>query len=285
MAADGAASHLRKLLRLWCVYARMDFLSLTRDFKFFVSCVVSDLMVNIGGITAVFLLAERFDGIGAWTKWQVVFMLGYASAVTGVMNTFFSFNVLHISRRLGRGQLDHTLIQPQPIWLSLLTEGFMPLTGSMPLFTGFGIMAYAMAKMHLAVSPAWLAIAAIQLASSCVVMLAFSYLVGSLAFWAPRAAEEISSLAVNMMSSLRSFPLDGVGTFLSALLLSALPVGFVAWQPCRSLLDIHATAADAAMTPLAACVISALAAYVFRKGLKHYAATGSQRYHDWGHRS
>ena len=46
------------------------------------------------------------------------------------MNMFFGYNVLTISRRLGRGQLDHTLVQPQPIWLSLLTEGFMPFSGS-----------------------------------------------------------------------------------------------------------------------------------------------------------
>lgn len=284
MEADNPSTHLRKLLRLWRVYAHMDLLWLTRDIRFALMCIVSDFIMYLGGITAVFLLAERFDGVGSWTKWQVVFMLGYATAVNGAMSTFFGFNVLHISRRLGRGQLDHSLIQPQPVWLSLLTEGFMPITGSMPFLAGLGIMAYAAVELHLSISPGWLLMLFVQLGASSIVFLAFSFLAGSLAFWAPRAAEEICSLAVDMMSSLRSFPLDGVGAFLSTLLLSVLPVGFVAWQPCRSLLDIHATPLDAAMTPIAAVVFSTLAACAFRKGFNHYAATSSQRYLDFGHR-
>jgi ABC-2 type transport system permease protein len=284
MAGDHPSAQLRKLFRLWRVYAHMDLLWITRDIRFVLMCVISDLIMNIGGIMAVFLLAERFDGIGSWTKLQVVFMLGYATAVSGVMNTFFTFNVLHISRRVGRGQLDHTLIQPQPVWLSLLTEGFMPFSGSMPLMAGLGIMAYAAVAMHLPLSPQWVLMVLLQLVASSTVMLAFSFLTGSLAFWAPRAAEEICSLTVDMMSSLRSFPLDGVGAFLSAILLSVLPVGFVAWQPCRSLLDIHATPLDAVMTPVAAVVLFVLAACAFRKGFNHYAATGSQRYLDYGHR-
>lgn len=282
MAADRV--HIPKLFRLWQVYARMDFLWVTRDFRFALGWVIADLIVNIGGVTAVFLLAERFDGIGAWSKMQVVFMLGYATAVTGIMYTFFSFNVLHISRRLGRGQLDHTLIQPQPILLSLLTEGFMPFSGSMPLLTGLGIMVYAVTRLHMSVSVGWLAMVMLQFCASCALLLAFSFLTGSLAFWAPRAAEEVCSLTVGIMTSLRSFPLDGVGTALSAVLLSVLPVGLVAWNPCRSLLGIHSTLAEATMTPLAALVFVALAACAFRRGFKHYAATGSQRYFDGGHR-
>ena len=74
---------------------------------------------------------------------QVLFMLGYATVVSGLMNMFFGYNVLFISRRLGRGQLDHTLIQPQPIWLSLLTEGFMPFSGSPMLLPGIALMVWS----------------------------------------------------------------------------------------------------------------------------------------------
>ena len=109
---------------------------MTRDFRFFLINIVSDIILNLAGVTAVFLLAERFEGIGLWSRDQIIFMLGYAALVRGFLDMGFSYNVLQISRRIGRGQMDHTLIQPQPVWMGLLTEGFMPFSGSWSLFTG-----------------------------------------------------------------------------------------------------------------------------------------------------
>ena len=113
--------NLKRLLQLWRVYAYLDFMWMTRDLRFFVQCFFSDAVLSIAAVTGTFLLAERFSGIGEWTRDQVVFLLGYGMVARGLLDTFFSFNVLHISRRLGRGQLDHTLIQPQPVWMALLT--------------------------------------------------------------------------------------------------------------------------------------------------------------------
>ena len=108
------------------LYARMDWLFLTRDPASFLMWNVSDVVLSIASVAAMFLLAARFSGIGAWSQPQIVFMLGYAALVEGLVNLFFGYNVSFISRRLGRGQLDHTLIQPQPLWMSLIDGGIQP---------------------------------------------------------------------------------------------------------------------------------------------------------------
>ena len=274
---------LLRLFRLWRMYAYLDLMWMTRDLKNFLVNVFSDIVINIARMTSVFLLAERFDGIGMWTKTQVIFMLGYAMAVSGIMEMFFSYNILHISRRLGRGQMDHILIQPQPVWMGLLTEGFLPFSGSLSPVGGLGVMAWATGRLALVVSSGWLGTVALNLLASCVVVLAFSFLWGSLAFWAPRGAEEISSAAVRLLFQLKPFPLDGVGPALLGGLMTVLPIGFVTWYPCRHLLGIGST--GAAVTPLAAMVLAMLALLVFRKGMAHYGQTGSQRYLGFGHRS
>src|SRR5712692_3771177 len=128
---------LTRILQLWRLAARMDFVWLTSDPKLFLMFFVSDTLVNIAGVTTTLLLAERFAGIGDWSKWQVVFMLGYGTLALGILETFFAFNISHISRRLGRGQFDHTLIQPQPVWMALLTDDFIPFSGSGSLIAGF----------------------------------------------------------------------------------------------------------------------------------------------------
>jgi ABC-type uncharacterized transport system permease subunit len=113
----------------------------------------------------------------------------------------------------------------------------------------------------------------------------YTFIWGSLAFWAPRAAEEINSSTNHMLEQLKSFPLDGLGLGVAGSLLTFIPAGFVGWFPSRALLGIDSRAYAAAITPVAALIFAAVAAWLFRKGMDHYARTGSQRYLSMGHRS
>jgi ABC-2 type transport system permease protein len=280
-----AVETCKKLLRLWGVYARMEFLWMTRDLRFFLHCFFCDTILNLAAVSGTFVLAERFAGLGVWSKPQVVFLLGYGMLVGGLINTLFGYNVLYISRRLGRGQLDHTLVQPQPLWLSLLTEGFMPISGSAILLPAAGLLWWAGHSMGLDPGAKWWALFAIQVFASAAIATSFSFLWGSLAFWAPRAAEEISSSALRIVYQLTPFPLDGSGPLLIGGLLWLLPIGFVAWYPCRFLLGLSPGFWDGALTPLAALVFALVAGLAFLQGRKHYERTGSSRYLGFGHRS
>lgn len=272
-------SHILK--RLY-VQAYLDFMWMTRDSKLCLINIVSDIILNLAGVTAVFLLATRFEGIGIWSRDQIVFMLGYAALVRGILNMGFSYNVLHISRRIGRGQIDHILIQPQPVWVAFLTEGFMPFSGIWAMLTGVGITGWAILQLHVPITISWVLLFMLNLTASCVIVLAFSFLWSSLAFWAPVAAEEISSQAVNFMFHLKSFPLDGLGSFLITSMLTFLPVGFVAWYPARHLLGLETTGFW--HTSVVALIFSVIATVAFQKGMTFYEQTGSQRYVGWGHR-
>jgi ABC-2 type transport system permease protein len=273
-----------RFLRLWYVHAYLDLLWSARSLGQILGFWLTDVVLKVAAVTATFLLAERFEGIGPWSRDQIVFMLGYAIVASGLVDVLFGYNVAYISRRVGRGQFDHTLVQPQPIWLSLLTEGFNPFSSSWSLLPGAVLMAWAWPRLHLAATPGWLILLGVSLAASALVLLAFSYLWGSLAFWAPYAAEEISMRAIDIMSALKPLPLDGAGPLLLGGLLTAIPAGFVAWFPCRVLLGIEPHPAAAFATPLAALLLACAAALLFLKGLQHYGRIGSQRYSTFGHR-
>jgi ABC-type uncharacterized transport system permease subunit len=94
----------------------------------------------------------------------------------------------------------------------------------------------------------------------------------------------VSSTALRALDQLKSFPLDSAGVGLVGGLLTFLPAGFVGWYPCRALLGFDSRPADAFATPAAALVFAGLATLAFRKGLRHYGRTGSQRYLSFGHR-
>lgn len=261
----------------------MDLNAITQDLKTAATFFFSDFIVNTAAVAATLLLAARFAGIGQWSQTQLVFMLGYSILASGVLEVFFGFNVKVISRRLGRGQLDHSLMQPQPLWQVFLTEGFN-LSGVASLLPGVGMLSWALPRLALAVTPGWVALFLANLLASAAIILSFSFLYGSLAFWVPRAAEEISSTALGALDQLKPFPLDGVGSGLTGGLLTFLPAGFVAWYPCRALLGLTTDPVALAATPLAAIAFATLATVVFRKGLRQYGRTGSQRYLSFGHR-
>ncbi len=282
-----ARESLRRLLAPWWAAAYLDFMFMTRSPKQVLGYAMADITMAVAGTAGTFLLAERFSGIGAWSRDQVIFMLGYAIVATGVLYVLFGYNVLEVSRRIGRGQLDHTMVQPRPLWLSLAAEGFVPFSGTAQVLPGLVLMAWAGSRLDLVPSagwPAWLALLALNLVSSAAVVVGFSYLWGSLAFRAPVAAEEISSSATRLVGQLKPFPLDTAGSLLAGGLLTLLPVGFVAWYPCRALLELDTRPWATLVTPVAAAVFLAIALLAFTTGLRHYRRTGSQRYSTFGHR-
>lgn len=255
-----------------------------RDPRLGLFYLVTDALLSLAGIAAVLLMAIRFNGIGGWTRPQIMFLLGFSALVEGCLTTFFGYNVAWISRRIGRGQLDHNLIQPRPLWTALLTEGFTPFTGSGGLVVGTTLAGFATAQAGVHPDPLWCLLLGCNVLAAVAITLSVSYIWGSLAFSAPLAAEEISSSALQMLRELQWFPLDGMGAVLQWTLLSVLPAGLCAWLPARALVAPVLAIWPALFTPLCALVFIAVAGGCFRLGMKRYVRTGSQRYLSFGHR-
>ena len=275
----------KRLMRLYALYAKMDFAWLLRDAWFAVLAIVSEWISNIAAITGVFLLAWRFDGIGGMDKFEVLLMLAYYTVVTGVYQLFFaSNNTGHISRRIGRGQFEHMLVQPVPLAVQLLTEGFIPFSGSSKLISGVVIMCIAVAKLGLPVTWWWVLSVAGNVAVTIAIILGQSYLYSSLAFYAPVQAEEISTYAIDNVGYISSFPLSGMPVYMQLPLITVIPSGLLAWFPTLALLGKPPLGLPGALPLLFAVVLAALASILFRKGFRYYVQKGTNRYLAWGHR-
>jgi ABC-2 type transport system permease protein len=162
------------------MYAWLDFMWVNRSFQSSALYYVGEVIIHLAAITSTVLLAERFNGLGPWSKPQIMFMLGYASMATGLLDVFFGYNVLFIGRRLGRGQFDHTLIQPQPIWMALFTDGFNPFGASGSLLTGLGLLLWAGTQLKLTLTFHWLSVFGVNLLASAGIVLAAAGLESSL---------------------------------------------------------------------------------------------------------
>lgn len=279
------AANLRQLLRMYALYARMDWYFLMRDKRTGFLCVLSDWFSTLASISGITLLAIRFEGIGGLSAVEILWMLGFFTLADGTTWMLLgNNNTLHISRRVGRGQVDHMLIQPVPMWMQLLTEGFMPFSGSSGFLTGLILITSATVKLKLTVTPGWLAALALYILARIAVAAGIAYLAGSTAFYKPVACEELSSVALDALNAAGKYPYAALPMWMQALFTTALPVGLMAYVPSMILLH-KIDAPFVCVWPFAAgAALLSLAGLTFRKGMKHYATHGCPRYKEMGHR-
>jgi len=271
-----------RYIELCAVYAKMDLAILMRDAKFMMIAVISDISADISAISGIFLLAWRFDGFGGLDKYEILFMLAYGGIVNGAIRIIDHGNASFPSRIIGRGQWEHMFIMPLPYSTQMLA-GFFSFTCSGNFVSGVILMCVAVANL----SPLpwwWLFLLTGNVLVSMVIVVGLSYLVSTLAFYAPVQCEEISSTVRYNVEYTATFPLSGMPPYMKYPLLTIFPAGLIAWLPTLIILGKAPLAAN--IYPLAfAGVLSLTASYFFRKGFKYYVTKGINRYHAGGHRS
>lgn len=282
---------MKTLFRLYKLYGTMDLLWFLRDTKYCLIYIFSDLVSMACSMAGIFLLSARFGGLGGMTRMEILFMLGYSVIADGIYLIFFmGNNTGMISRIIGRGQLDHAMIQPVPMWMHLLAQGFSPVSANASLLCGIGITWYSLSHLDLVITPFWILLLVVNACASCMVMLAILYLLSCLAFYAPAAAEEIAQSGIDLFT-VKTYPLGGLSGKAKLLFCGFLPVGLGAWLPASALIRLGRMApldlklsASLLLTPLMAVVLIGIAAYLFQKGMVYYATHGSPRYSGFGHR-
>lgn len=275
----------KRWFQLYGFYAKMDLAWFLRDTKFCLLAILADFLSNIAAVTGVFLLAWRFDGVGGMNKYEVLFMLGYVTIITGLYQLFFAnFNTGHISRRIGRGQIEHMMIQPIPLPVQLLVEGFIPVSGSSNFVSGIVIMFFALSKLGFIITVWWIGALALNLVVSMVILLSLSYLFSTIAFYAPVQAEEISSYVLDSTGELSVYPLSGMGLGIQIPLITVFPAGLLGWFPTLALLKKTPLNLSPWYPSVVALVFFVITVKMFKRGLNHYVKTGTNRYSAVGHR-
>ncbi len=275
---------IQMIFRLWKQQAKMDLLWMLRDLRYFLIQVFSDTVGALASVSAVLLLSRRFGGLGGFTFDEMLFLCGYALLTDGILLLFFGgSNVAYISRIIGRGQLDHMLIQPVPLWVQMITGGFIPFSGSSKFIYGAVMTAAAVSRLALPVTPLWLLALIGSLLLSTAVILSVVFVFSCGAFYAPVAAEEIAMKIHELFAETKNYPLAGFSARGALAFCTVVPVGLAAWAPSGFLLE-SPVGVSSAIAFAAALIWFAAAALIFRKGLHHYEKYGSNRYTGFGHR-
>lgn len=279
------AAKIRQMLRLYRLYGKMDWELLNRDKRIGVTYAVCDMLPVLSSAAGLGLLAVRFGGIGGLGADEILWLLGFFTMADGATWAMLGgYNVLHISRRVGRGQVDHMLIQPVPLWMQLLTEGFMPFTGSSSFIVGLVMVIATTVRLKISITAGWILLFIAYTLARMAVAAGCAFIAGTAAFYKPVACEELSSVVLDALNAAGKYPLVALPEWLMGIFSTLIPVSLMAWLPGMVLLG-KISAPSAMVWPFAAGAgFMSLAGLLFRKGLKHYAAHGCPRYKEMGHR-
>lgn len=276
---------VKRVWQLWKLYARLDLAYVTQDLFTAAVTIISETVFGLASFTGIALLAVQFGGVGTLSAPEVLVMLSFHIFARGLENLFFgNYNVNMISRRVGRSQVDHMLIQPLPLWMQLLTEGFMPVSGCEGMLCGAAALCIFVPRAGIAATPLWLLLLLVLSLSRIIIRLSFAFMAGAAAFWEPVGFEELSDVVLSLCDTVSDYPLSGMPRALVGVLCTALPLGVLTYVPGLILLG-RLDAIWAAWPVFLALVLAALATRFFMKGLKHYGKVGSARYKAMGHRS
>ncbi|MDD3958966.1 MAG: hypothetical protein GX099_05365 [Clostridiaceae bacterium] len=275
---------ISRVLGLLGISAKLDLVWLLRDTRYAIAGIIADVIANLSIVSSVFFIAVRFGGIGSMNSDEVLFMMAYSTMTTGIFMLFGAGNNIHISRIIGRGQLEHLFIQPLPLGTQLATSGFMPFTSGSNFVIGIALLVVAVARLGVEVSLPWILSLLLYQLVTMVTIVARAYLVSSMAFYSPVGAEEISHYAINGTWLLSTFPLSGMPAAIQYSLVTILPEGLMAWFPALCLLGRPPLGLGEYYPMLYAVILSIIAGIIFRKGMKHYVTKGSNRYVPYGFR-
>ena len=249
-----------KTMRLVLGYLRHNLMSAMAYRGAFVLQVVGMLLNDAMLLFFWWVLFNRLPTLRGWDLAGVMTLYGIVAFGFGAA-TVVCGNAFLMARIVASGHLDYYLALPADPLVHLLVSR-MSLPGWGDLL--FGLMVFLVAAPgRWASLPLFLILGLI----AGLILVAFSVLVGSLAFWVGQA-DSLASQAINAVITFSLYPVEIFPGVVRVLLYTLIPAAFVGSIPAVLLSDFQWERLAFLVTVSAGITLAAR--WVFRQGLRRY---------------
>jgi ABC-2 type transport system permease protein len=242
----------------------------------FVIWTLTSAAATFAEFVAVLVFFSNVDELAGWSLGDTAVLYGMAGTSFALGNAFTS-QVERIALHVKAGTFDRFLLRPVGPYLLLAADEFA--------FRRLGMVVQSLGVLGVAAVVAdvgWTALDAVvvvaAIATGTVIFAAIWCLTSSLAFWTVET-QEVASAFTYGGGYATQYPADVFTGWLRRLLLTVVPLGFVAYLPLAWVLGKdRALGVDPAWgfaSPVVAAVLVVVARVVWRAGLRHYRSTGS----------
>lgn len=208
------------------------------------------------------ILLQLRDDVGGYTMREIMLLWGLAASSFGLSRILFA-RVFSLPDLIINGKLDSYLVQPKNVLLSVMT--------SETNTSAIGDLLYGLVLICIfCFSVGRFLLFLLFTVTGAMIMTAAALLMGSLSFWFGRA-EMFGNHVVGIMTSFSTYP-DGIFKGAARFLLyNVIPVGMMIYRPVHIMMEFDA----AKMLTVFGYVLllSALAVFVFYRGLRRYSSS------------
>jgi ABC-2 type transport system permease protein len=239
-----------------------------------------DVIGNLGStaldVLTVLVLFRVTASIGGFTLREAMLMTGL-TAFGFVLADMTVGNIDHLQTYVRKGSLDAVLVRPLGVLPQLIFMD-LPLRKVLRMIFGWGVYVVALVVNDLDWNPLRMLLVVLAPIAAGVFFGAIFVMTASLAFWWVDSGQIGNSFTYGGRD-FTSYPITVYGGWFRALFAYGLGFGFVSYQPSLALLgrpDPLGLPVWAGYTSLlVALVAAAIAAVVWRTGVRHYRSTGS----------
>jgi len=267
-----ARTDVRRLVRLYRrslgAHLRAT-LEYEADFWLLVFGAVLTQVVGLVFLGAVF---ARVPHINGWDFADVALIFSLVVIAEGIGSLFFE-GTWHLAWRVNQGEVDYLIVRPYPVVLQVMSAN-IGLNGLGNLVSGGILLGWSLTRVDVRWSAGLVAAAVVLFVSAILIKLAINLATNASSFWL-ESPFSIFAFALHQVGDLARYPMTVYAVGIQAALTLVVPFAFVSFFPASALLDRGEFAWVGWLTPLVAAYCLAMAALVFRRGLRRYESTGS----------
>lgn len=268
-------TRVKEYAELYLAFAKITFLTQLEYRGQYFMRLLSKVIAWSSGFIMILVLLDRFQVIGTWSKYQVLFLYALDMLSYSIAATFFMGPFGRLPRLIQRGELDQILLRPvNPMVYLVCTKVSAGYTSNYVI--GIAMIAICIGRLGISFeigSFLWL----------CVVLLGASLIQASAfiatavpAFWILKS-DGLQEIFYKNLEDFIAYPLSIYNKGIQILLTFVLPYGFINFYPSQHFLGkqelFHPVFQY--LTPVVGLALFAGAYRFWKAGLDVYEGTGS----------
>jgi ABC-2 type transport system permease protein len=234
----------------------------------------TQFVLGLLDFVGIWIMFHTVDTLGGFALSEIAFLYGATAFGLGVAD-LVGGQVERLGRLIRMGRLDTMLVKPLPLLTQVCAEEFA--IRRVARITQ-AVVVFGVAAFWVSWTPAKVALTVMMLVSGSVIFLAIFVIFGCIQFWTSDASEVANAFTYGG-NTMTQYPLTIFPREVVAALTYLVPLAFVNWYPSLYVLDRPDPFGFPEWlqfaSPLAALVLVALTAVVWRLGVRHYESTGS----------
>jgi len=264
-------------MRMYFKLLGMAVKSMTQFRANFLVGVFGVIFYHTINLLAIGVILNRFQNLAGWTVWEIVFLYGIWNAGNSIYSMLF-LHIQDLEFYIVEGQFDRFLLRPLSPFLQLLGEE-VDFNGAADLLSGGLFIGIAMSRLGLEFGPVQWVFLLMSLVAGALVSTGITWVLSSAAFWTTRSRALVSTAMQVNWQMTQQYPLEMFGRGFRVLVTCFIPTAFLNYYPARWLLGKTHPGDPwyflSFMGPVAAAILLAIGAFVWKKGLRAYNSTGS----------